>query len=180
MYQANNLKRKGIFALDNLWDGLGALTVKYENHKYFFGKATMYPSYNFRARNLLLNFLNMYFQDTENLVTPIEPLDYDFLNPYYRDFFKGLSYKEAYKILSKEVRKSGESIPPLINSYMNLSPNMKIFGTSINKGFGDVEETGLLVTIKDIYPEKIDRHITPLKVILAKIRNSSKWWKERL
>ena len=44
-YQNVRSNTKSIFALDNLWDGLGALTVINPNVKYFFGKVTMYPSY---------------------------------------------------------------------------------------------------------------------------------------
>ncbi|MFA5325396.1 MAG: GNAT family N-acetyltransferase [Bacteroidales bacterium] len=178
LYQRLNLKRKGIFALDNLWDGLGALTLKYGGHKYFFGKVTMYSSYNYKARNLLLNFMNSYFTDELNLVKPISPLDYDSLNPYYKNHFRGLEYKEAYKILSRKIKEMGEFIPPLINSYMNLSPNMRMFGTAINEGFGGVEETGIMVSIKDIYPEKIERHIAPIIAIAERIKEKYIWWKE--
>jgi hypothetical protein len=122
------------------------------------------------ARNTLLNFLNIYFPDNEKLVTPITPLDYDSINPYYGDLFKNLDYKDAYKIMSKAVRDLGEHIPPLINSYMNLSPNMMVFGTAINEHFGGVEETGILVSIKDVYPEKIERYMTPLLALAEKFR----------
>ena len=42
---------------------------------------------------------------------------------------------------------------------MNLSPNMKVFGTAINDEFGDVEETGILIAISEIYEDKKMRHI---------------------
>ena len=177
-YQSTNIRRKGLFALDNLWDGLGALMLRYPHIKYFFGKVTMYTSYNLRARNTLLNFLNDFFRDEENLVTPIFPLDYDSNNPYYKEIFEGLDYKESYKTLSKEVRSLGEHIPPLINSYMNLSPSMRVFGTAINEHFGGVEETGILVSITDIYPEKIERYITPLTRLAQKFR--PKWWRNKI
>lgn len=174
-YQSTNLKRKSLYALDNLWDGLGALVGKYNNIKYFFGKVTMYTSYNTRARNMLLYFLKKYFNDNENLVTPIRPLECDLNNPYFIEMFKDLSYKEAYKTLQKEIRNNGENIPPLINSYMNLSPSMRVFGTAINEGFGGVEETGILINIKDIYPEKIERHVIALKDWAYKLRPL--WWR---
>ena len=173
-YQSTNIRRKGLFALDNLWDGLGALMLRHPDIKFFFGKVTMYTSYHMSARNTLLNFLNIYFPDNDKLVTPITPLDYDNINPYYGDLFKNLDYKDAYKIMSKAVRDLGEHIPPLINSYMNLSPNMKVFGTAINEHFGGVEETGILVSIKDVYPEKIERYMTPLLALAEKFR--TKWW----
>lgn len=172
-YQSTNIKRKGLYALDNLWDGLGALVLKYPQVKYFFGKVTMYTSYNTRARNTLLHFLNKFFSDDKQLVVPISALDIDSDNPYFKSLFPD-DYKEAYKVLSKEVRDMGENIPPLINSYMSLSPTMKVFGTAINEHFGGVEETGILVKIPDIYEEKIERHISPLKILAQKFR--PKWW----
>jgi hypothetical protein len=175
-YQGTNLKHKGLYALDNLWDGLGALVLRYPKVKYFFGKVTMYTSYHLKARNMLLNFLNKFFVDENRLVIPKASLDYDSSNPYYESLFD-TDYKEAYKALSREVRTLGENIPPLINSYMNLSPSMKVFGTAINEHFGGVEETGILVKISDIYNEKIERHISPIKKIATKLR--SKWWQTK-
>jgi len=174
-YQTTNIKRKGLYALDNLWDGLGALVIRYPHVKYFFGKVTMYTSYRVMARNLLLNFLHKYFPDPDFLVIPKDPIDYDNANPYYATLFNTSNYKEDYKILSREIRALGENIPPLINSYMNLSPSMRVFGTTINEHFGGVEETAILVNIKDIYPEKINRHITPVRQWTQRLR--SRWWK---
>ncbi|MEA4867079.1 MAG: GNAT family N-acetyltransferase [Rikenellaceae bacterium] len=177
-YQSTNIRRKGLYALDNLWDGLGALMLRYPHIKYFFGKVTMYSSYNERARNTLLYFLNQYFRDEQNLVVPVSPLEYDNQNPYFEELFCHTDYKEAYKALSKEVRGLGENIPPLINSYMNLSPTMKVFGTAINESFGGVEETGIMINIPEIYPEKIERYLTPLRRLALKFQ--PKWWRVKL
>lgn len=159
MYQSSRLMRKGMFALDNLWDGLGALFLQYEDVKYFFGKVTMYTNYNRNGRDMILHFLHKYFPDNDNLVTPIKPLvtvnDVEYMAPV----FSGNNYEDDYKILSREIRALGLKIPPLINSYMNLSPTMKTFGTASNHEFGNVEETGILITNKDIYEKKISRHI---------------------
>ncbi len=151
--------RKSLFALDNLWDGLGSLIVMSPNMKYFMGKVTMYPKYNSYARDLILYFLNKHFIDDKKLLTPINSLTYKTDIEVLANTFPNNSYKENHKILSKKVRDSGEVIPPLINSYMNLSSSMKCFGTSINKNFGNVEETGIMITIKDIYESKKRRHL---------------------
>ena len=174
-YQGTKLTRKGLFALDNLWDGLGALIMKYSDCKYFFGKVTMYRKYNVEARNMLLNFANKYFSDPDGMVRPIVPIDFDKGNPKYAEMFDGLEYKDAYKRLSHEIKEKGEHIPPLFNSYMNLSPTMKSFGTAINSKFGDVEETAILVTIPDIFPEKLDRYTSPLAQWSQRLRY--RWWK---
>jgi hypothetical protein len=151
---------KIIYALDNLWDGLGVLMVQNPTAKYFFGKVTMYGDYNKDARNILIYFLRKYFPDTENLLDPINPVDLDLNEGRMRAIFTGGNYKDDLKILYQQLRLRDENIPPLINSYMNLSPSMKIFGTVQNPDFGDVEETGLLITIKDIYPDKTERHLS--------------------
>lgn len=158
-YQSSKAGAKALFALDNLWDGLGALIVDHPEMKYFFGKVTMYTHFHTKARNLIMYFFQKYFKDNEGLVTPIDPLDLGIDENEMEKIFNGGSYKEDYKILSQKVREFGENIPPLINSYMNLSPSMKTFGTVINHEFGGVEETGIILTISDIYEAKTDRHI---------------------
>jgi hypothetical protein len=159
-YQSTNRARKSLYALDNLWDGLGAIMVDNPQMKYFFGKVTMYPTYTPVARNYILYFLDKQFGDRENLVTPKKPLDVHIDKEEFSKIFTGKTYLEDYKTLSKRVRDCGERIPPLINAYMNLSPTMKTFGTMINDEFGDVEETGIMITMKDLYINKIERHIS--------------------
>ena len=73
--------------------------------------------------------------------------------------FIGGSFREDYRILNKHVRDLGCNIPPLVNAYMSLSPTMRMFGTAINDEFGDVEETGIFLTISEIFEEKKQRHI---------------------
>jgi hypothetical protein len=162
-YQSRARGRKSLFALDNLWDGLGALILDNHHLKYLFGKVTMYPHFNQNARNMILYFLKKHFDDPDNLVIPIEPASIDMHKEEMKVLFKSKRYKENYKILSSEVRKLGETIPPLINAYMNLSPTMRTFGTFINHKFGNVEETGIMITLRDIYVEKINRHLSSYK-----------------
>jgi hypothetical protein len=152
-------KGKGLYALDNLWDGLGTLVIDYPSKEFFFGKVTMYPNYNQRARNLILYFLEKHFSDNEQLVTPKIPLETNMDRAEMKTIFTGRTYMEDYKILSQNVRAFGENIPPLINAYMNLSPSLKTFGTVINPSFGEVEETAILITTNDLYKQKVERHI---------------------
>ena len=150
---------KSIYALDNLWDGLGALVVLNPKVKYLFGKVTMYASYKAMARNALIWFLRRYFPDPDHLVAGKNPVQLDLDDPYYEHFFTGKTYEENYRILIQRIREFNENIPPLINAYMNLSPTMRVFDTVINTDFGGVEETGILLTIPDIYPEKKQRYM---------------------
>ena len=162
-YQSRAKGRKSLYALDNLWDGLGALMLDHHHLKYLFGKVTMYPHFNQKARNMILYFLKRHFNDPDKLVVPKEPANIDIPVAEMKKLFRGWRYKENYKILSREVRNLDENIPPLINAYMNLSPTMRTFGTFINHKFGDVEETGIMITMRDMYVEKINRHLASYK-----------------
>ena len=158
-YQSSRAGAKGLFALDNLWDGLGALTVVKPNVKYFFGKMTMYPSYHRLGRDMILYFLKKHFSDKDGLITPTHPLKIEADENLLKQMFPYDTFKEDYKVLNTEVRKLGYNIPPLVNAYMILSPTMLMFGPAINYGFGDVEETGILIAVDEILEEKRVRHI---------------------
>jgi len=151
--------RKGMYSLDNIWDGLGAIIVDNPELKYFFGKITMYPHFNVFARDMILFFLNKYFGDEGNMITPKFPLESQTRTEVLESIFYADNYVDNYKILVQEVRKQKENVPPLVNAYMNLSATMKFFGTSINSHFGEVEETAILISVDDIYDMKKDRHL---------------------
>ena len=158
-YQSTRAAARGLFVLDNLWDGLGALSVVDPSLKYYFGKVTMYNTYNTEARNMILYFLGMHFPDADRLVTPIYPLKTDMDTEKMKALFRYDNFKDNYKVLNQEVRKFGINVPPLVNAYMSLSPKMRVFGTAINHEFGEVEETGILIPINEILEDKKKRHI---------------------
>ncbi len=158
-YQTTLKGPKALYALDNLWDGLGALTVVYPQIKYLFGKVTMYPSYNRDCRDYILGFMHKHFPDPDGLVTPIFPLETRADSEDIQSVFVGKDYKDDFKILNHLVRAHGYAIPPLVNAYMSLSPTMRVFGTAINTEFGDVEESGIFLKISEILEEKKLRHI---------------------
>jgi hypothetical protein len=158
-YQSRQAGAKALFALDNLWDGLGALIVEKTNMKYFFGKMTMYPDYNREARDLIQHFLFKHFEDKEKLVVPMDPLKIETDRAYMDSILTADDFNEDYKLLNAEVRKHGVNIPPLVNSYMSLSPTMKMFGGGINHEFSEAEETCILVTFDEIHEAKKERHI---------------------
>ena len=159
LYQPTVNLRRGMYALDNIWNGLGAILNLNPDVKYYFGKITMYPHYNIEARDMILYFLKKYFGDKNDLVYPFEPLVLTTTESLLSETFIGGSYEKDYKILVQNVRQRFENIPPLVNAYMNLSSTMLYFGTSLNPGFGEVEESGILVTLDDVYDIKKDRHL---------------------
>ena len=157
-FQATLGNTKGLFVLDNLWDGLGAIPILDPSLKYFYGKVTMFNTYDPQARDMILYFMKTYFPDPDGLITPIHPLETHTGEGVLKTLFKNNDFKEDYKVLNQEVRKLGINVPPLIHAYMNLSPKMRSFGTAINHAFGDVEETGILIAIDEMFEEKKKRH----------------------
>lgn len=158
-YQPSKNPRLGIYSLDNLWDGLGAIIKLNPDVEYFFGKITMYPSSDLLARESIMFFLRKFFPDPDKLVYPYIPVELKTPVEFFEEIFNKENYTENYKALQQFVRSRNENIPPLVNAYMNLSSTMKTFGTSVNHDFGNVEETGIMIRIADIYPEKKERHL---------------------
>lgn len=160
-YQPSKSLSKGLYSLDNLWDGLGSLIDLYPEAKYYFGKVTMYPSLERTSRDLILYFIQKHFPDKDNLVTVRPELNLPILadTEWLESVFNADNYRDNYKILVKQVRDRGAAVPPLVNAYMNLSPTLRSFGTALNPGFGEVEETGILLTISDMFEEKVKRHL---------------------
>jgi len=164
-YQSTRAGSKAIYALDNLWDGLGALTVVHKDIRYLFGKVTMYPSFSRESRDLILYFLNKHFPDKDHLVTPFSPLKVEWDVKKMESIFSGPTFEDDFRMLNREVRAYGVNIPPLVHAYMGLSRTMRIFGTAINDEFGNVEETGIFLAISEIYEEKKNRHIGSYKSV---------------
>ena len=161
-YQPSKSLAKGMYSLDNLWDGLGSLIDIYPEAKYYFGKVTMYPQLERTSRDMILYFMQNQFPDKDHLVTVRPELNLPILTDpeWLASIFNADNYRDNYKILVKLVRERGAAVPPLVNAYMNLSPTLRSFGTALNPGFGKVEETGILVTISDMFEEKVKRHLT--------------------
>ncbi|HON52146.1 MAG TPA: GNAT family N-acetyltransferase [Bacteroidales bacterium] len=162
-YQSGVRGRKGIFVLDNLWEGLGAIMALNPQIKYLFGKVTMYLHYDKLGRDYILYFMKKNFGDKQGLLTPKSPLAFHNPEEELAKVFTGNTPEEDYKILFHKVRERKHNIPPLISSYVNLSNTMKSFGTALNTDFGDVEETGILVTRDEIVPDKLERYVYSYK-----------------
>lgn len=158
-YQSSRAGAKALYVLDNLWDGLGSLTVVHPETRYLFGKVTMYPSYTATCRDMILHFLHKYFPDPDELVRPIKALQITTPEAELEQIFNGGDYRSDYRILNARVHAHGDTIPPLVHAYMGLSPTMRMFGTAINDEFGDVEESGIFLAVDEILEEKKRRHI---------------------
>ena len=158
MYQQREMGIKALFALDNIWDGIGAVMHNHPEVHWMIGKVTIYPDYNVTARDLIYAYLNRYHRGEEGLFGPYNPLPIHELSDAP---FIGDDPQENYKILQRAVREQGTVIPPMFSAYLNLTNDLQFFGNAINDELANVYETGIMVDLKTVYPEKIERYIAP-------------------
>ena len=158
-YQPSIDLHKGLYSLDNLWDGLGSLILEIPETRYFLGKITIYDNMDKEARDLILYFYQKYFPDPDGLMWPFEPTHIEMDLNKLAKLFNGRNYKEDYQILLRAVRNRGCTVPALVNAYMNLSSTMRYFGTCPDHGLPGTSGIGILITLKDISDEKRERHI---------------------
>jgi hypothetical protein len=159
-YQSAQMGRKALFALDNLWDGIGGLVASDPSVKYLAGKVTIYSSSPDMSRKAMIYYLDKYFGDRENLLTSKNPETCTAEEKaFFDEMFTSEDYKEAYKVLNNYVKSFNDVIPPLIHSYIGISETMKTFGTTFDPDFGDCYDTAMMITIADLYEAKVQRYI---------------------
>ena len=163
MYQKREMGVKALFALDNIWDGIGAVLYNHPEVRWMIGKVTIYPDYNVTARDLIYEYLRRYHAGEEGLFGPYHPLA---LSPLALSPFTGDDKQENYHILQRAVREQGTVIPPMFSAYLNLTNDLLFFGNAINDELANVYETGIMVDIKTVYPEKLERYMAPYKTWL--------------
>ena len=160
-YQSSRNGAKSIFAMDNLWDGLVAIIMKNPNLLYYFGKITVYPSYDHITRDLIYHFLWKHFGDKNELVRPwddqtlLPDSDPDLMNLILNQD----NLTEDYKLLKMAARMRGVNVPPNVTAYISITPQMLMFGTAVNRLMHNIEDTGVLIPFDAIYHEKKRRHI---------------------
>jgi hypothetical protein len=163
MYQKREMGVKALFALDNIWDGIGAVLYNHPEVRWMIGKVTIYPDYNVSARELIYAYLRQYHLGEEGLFEPYHP----FISaPLESTPFIGDDKQENYHILQRAVREQGTVIPPMFSAYLNLTNDLLFFGNAINDELANVYETGIMVDIQTVYPEKLDRYMAPYKAWL--------------
>ena len=164
MYQKREMGVKALFALDNIWDGIGAIMHIHPELRYMIGKVTIYPDYNATARELIYHYLDIYHRGEEGLFEPYNPL------PLKKEVdlpFKGDDPQENYHILQHAVREQGTVIPPMFSAYLNITNELQFFGNAVNDELANVYETGIMVDLTTVYQEKKERYITPYVQWLA-------------
>lgn len=157
MYQKREMGVKALFALDNIWDGIGAIMHNNPQLQYMIGKVTIYPDYNATARELIYAYLDRFHRGEEGLIAPYRPLPL----PTIDKPFEGTDPLENYHILQHAVREQGTVIPPMFSAYLNITNDLQFFGNAINDELANVYETGIMVDLNTVYQEKKERYITP-------------------
>jgi len=160
MYQDHAMGVKSLYALDNIWDGIGAVLYQHPNVKYLIGKVTIYPSYDAISRDLIYAYLRRYHFDHKGLFAPKIPVDVSIDGQELADdLFIGTDPQLNYQILQRAVRARGTTLPPMFSAYLNVSDSLLAFGNAVNDEMADVYETGIMIEVSQIRPDKHDRYI---------------------
>jgi hypothetical protein len=169
-YQTSKMGTKSLFALDNLWDGLGALIHSVHHARYFIGKVSIYEQYNTTARELIHEYMYRYFPDRDQLVIPKNPIQTSTkIQNVAKELFVEKDAKANYKVLQKAVRAEGETIPAMFSAYVTLTDTMRVFGSIFDPVFGSLYETGIMITMADLLEIKRKRYIEPYVEYVKKI-----------
>jgi len=169
-YQTSKMGTKSLFALDNLWDGLGALTHTVKKARYFIGKVTIYDHYPLTARELIYEYMYRYFPDPDNMISPKKPIHVSLENEQLaKKLFVGNDSSSDYKTLQKTIRHEGVCIPSMFNAYIGLSDTMRFFGSIFDPDFGSVYESGIMITMADLLETKRKRYIDSYLEYLKKV-----------
>ncbi len=166
-YQTAKMGIKSLFALDNLWDGLGALVHRDKRSKYFIGKVNIYKEYPKLARELLYEYMALHCPDPEQLVFPKVPIEVSKESKKIAQVvLTEKTARDNYKALQKTVRNIGTTVPPMFNAYIGLTDTLKMFGTMIDPDFGGTYESAIMLTMNDLITSKKERYIEPYKQFL--------------
>lgn len=169
-YQTSKMGTKSLFALDNLWDGLGALIHTVKDSRYFIGKVTIYEHYPQNARELIYEYMFRYFPDPDKMILPKNIIHVSETNEQKaKEIFCGNDSSADFKALQKAVRAENETIPSMFNAYIGLTDTMRMFGSIFDKEFGSVYETGIMITMQDLLEIKRKRYIDPYLEYLRKV-----------
>ena len=157
MYQKREMGVKALFALDNIWDGIGALLYNHPEIRYLFGKVTIYPDYNSTARELIYNYLDRFHRGDCTLFAPYHEEKVQAIPTP----FEGDDLDQNYHLLQHAVREQGTVIPPMFTAYLNITDHLMFMGNAINDELSNVYETGIMVSMDTVYAEKKERYMAP-------------------
>lgn len=171
-YQDRSMGVKSLFALDNIWDGIGAVLYNHPNMRYLIGKVTIYPDYDETSRNLIYTYLRRFHNDSKGLFSPYHPVEISCeAQEIADDLFIGTDPTFNYQLLQRAIRARGSVIPPMFSAYLNVTGTLESFGNAINDELSNVYETGILVKVEDINQNKYDRYIGAYIEYLKNIKN---------
>lgn len=160
-YQSSKAGAKSIFTLDNIWDGLGAIVMENPQILYFFGKATVYPSYDRISRDLIYQYLWKHFTDPLQLIRPWTECSVmpDSDPEMMSQVLTSDDSHEDYRLLKTAVHQRGTGVPPNLNTFISVADRLLMCGTSINRPMHNIEDTALLIPFDDICYDKKERHV---------------------
>lgn len=153
----NREAKRAIMGLYTVWSGLGALMKEYADLRYFFGNFSVYSSYPRRARELLLRFLELNYGERIGLLRPKAGLEWEYERA---GAFPFVGDKSAdHSALVAEFSALGQSVPPILLSYLGATDDLRYLGTARDADFGGALECAILVPFATVNEKARSRFI---------------------
>ena len=158
-YRTREMGLKSLYALDNLWDGLGGIVATHPKIKYLAGKVSLFKTQPKKSRNAIIYFMQKFLNGGQSMLAKNPEIISPEEAAYYDSIFTASTMMDNYRLLQSFVKSCGDAIPPMVNMYINLSPTMKTFGCVCDPDFGEVYDMFILITLEDVYQERYGRYI---------------------
>lgn len=147
-------------ALDYLWQGIGAFLKLNPNIRILFGAVSISDSFPDDAKNLIVAYYTKWFSSE----TRLAEANNRFIIPEQakRDadsIFIGGGYEEDFRILKKELRIYGYSVPVLFRKYTELCEygGAKFLDFGVDKDFSTVDGL-IMIDLKMLHEDKRKRY----------------------
>lgn len=150
-------------SLDYLWYGIGAYLKQYPELRYLFGGVSLSNSYPQAARDLMVYFYSLYFQDEQRTAVSNQPyqLPHAILQQL-QQHFSGQDYAADFVQLKHLLANMGVSIPTLYKQYSELCEpgGVKFLAFGTDPDFADCIDGLVLVDLTQLKAQKRARYLS--------------------
>jgi hypothetical protein len=156
--------KRGIYSLDNLFLGVGAVVGRLPDIQYLFGRIVHSPLQSVALRDLVVSYLDIHHGDTLNLVRPRQASRRESSGSLIENVLSGHDPMADLRSLRRFAKSNGEGVSALLRAYLQMCPTLITFGTAADWELSGIEETCLLVPVAQTTAGKRARYLRKTKV----------------
>ncbi|MCV2886134.1 lysophospholipid acyltransferase family protein [Aestuariibacter sp. AA17] len=145
-------------SLDYLWFGIGAFLSHNPQYRFLFGPVSLSDAYPKAAKDLLIQFYQIYFGGESDIASPRTPYH---LPPELHLMFEGKNYKEDFANLKHLLANMGVAVPTLYKQYSEICEpeGVKFLSFNIDPDFNNCIDGLVVVDTHLLKPKKKERYL---------------------